>query len=74
MVARHQDDQRLVVDHLVGQVEGRLDAQERDVEPATKERLGEVGRIVAGDRDLNVLQLVAQHMHGPRHPVHLVTG
>jgi hypothetical protein len=34
MVARHQDDQRLVVHHLVAQVEGRLGAQEGHVEPA----------------------------------------
>src|SRR6202023_2368726 len=27
-----------------------------------------------GYRDLEVLQLVAQQMHGPRQPVHLVTG
>ncbi len=31
MVARHQDDQRLVVHHLVAQVEGRLDARCRNV-------------------------------------------
>ena len=74
MVARHQDDQRLVVHHLVAQVEGRLDAQEGQVEPAADERLGEIRRIVARDRDLDVLQFVAQHMHGPRQPVHLVTG
>jgi len=74
MVARHQDDQRLVVHYLVAQVEGRLDAQEGHVEPAAGERLGEVRRIVARDRDLDVFQLVAQQMHGPRQPVHLVTG
>jgi hypothetical protein len=74
MVARHQDDQRLVVHHLVAQVEGRLGAQEGHVEPAVDERLGEIRRIVALDRDLNVLQLVAQQMHRPRQPVHLMTG
>ena len=41
MVARHQDDQRLVVHYLVAQVEGRLDAQEGHVEPAAGERLGD---------------------------------
>jgi len=49
MVTRHQNDQRLVVHHLVAQVEGRLDAQEGHVEPAADERLGEVRRIVARD-------------------------
>jgi len=44
------------------------------IEPAADERLSEVRRIVARDRDLDVLQLVAQHMHGPRQPVYLVTG
>src|ERR1700730_8690899 len=39
MVAWHQDDQRLVVHHLVAQVEGRLRAQGGDVEPAADERL-----------------------------------
>jgi hypothetical protein len=43
-------------------IEGRLDAHERHVEPAADERLGEVRRIVARNRDLDVLQLVAQHM------------
>jgi ABC-type sugar transport system substrate-binding protein len=62
MVARNQDDQRLVVHHFVAQVEVRLDAQEGHVEPTADKRFGEVRRIVAGDRDLNVLQFVAQHM------------
>jgi hypothetical protein len=31
--------------HLVAQVEGRLDAEEGQVEPAADERLGEVRRI-----------------------------
>ena len=74
MVARHQDDQRLVVHHLVAQIEGRLDTQEGHVEPAADQRFGEVRRIVARDRDLDALQLIAQHMHGARQPVHLVTG
>ena len=74
MVARHQDDERLVVHHVVHEVVARLDAQEGHVEPAADERLGEVRRIVAGDRDLDVLQFVAQHMHRPRQPVHLVPG
>jgi hypothetical protein len=38
------------------------------------ERLGEVRRIVAQYRDLDVLQLVAQHLHGPRQPINLETG
>ena len=42
MIARHQDDQRLVVHHLVAQVEGRLDVAFLRVEPAADERLGEV--------------------------------
>src|SRR5260370_15417835 len=63
MVARHQDDQRFVVDHLVAQVERRLDAQESHVEPAADERLGEGRRIVSRYRDLDTLQLVAQHLH-----------
>jgi hypothetical protein len=50
------------------------DAQEGDVEPAADERLGKVRRIVARDRDLDVLQLIVQHMHGPRQPIHLVAG
>jgi hypothetical protein len=33
MVARHQDDRRLVVHHLVAQVVGRLDAQKGRVQP-----------------------------------------
>jgi hypothetical protein len=74
MVARHQDDQGLVVHHPVTQVEGRLDAQERHIKPTADERLGEVRRIVTRDRDLDVLQLVAKHMHGWPQPVHLVTG
>ena len=44
MVARHQDDQRLVLHHLVAQVEGRL-GEEGHVEPAADKRLGEVRRI-----------------------------
>src|ERR1700729_2245693 len=59
MVARHQDDQRLVVHDLVGEVEARLSAQEGHVETGADERLGKVRRIVARDRYLNVLQLVA---------------
>src|ERR1700730_17425543 len=39
----------------VAQVEGRLGAQEGQIQPATDERLGEVRRIVARDRDLDVL-------------------
>ena len=63
-----------LVHHVVLEVVARLDAQEGQVEPAAGERFGEVRRIVAGDRDLDVLQFVAQHMHGPRQPVHLVPG
>jgi hypothetical protein len=74
MVARHQDDERLPVHHVVFEVEARLHAQEGKVEPAAGERFGEIRRIVAGDRDLNVLQFVAQHMYRPRQPVHLVSG
>ena len=55
-------------------VRGQLDMAFLRVEPAADERLGEVRRIVARYRDLDVLQLVAQHMHGPRQPVYLVTG
>ncbi len=74
MVARHQDDQRLVVHDFVAQVEGRLDAKEGHVEPAADERLGEIRRITARDRDLDAVQLIAKHMHRPRQPVHLVPG
>jgi hypothetical protein len=55
---------RLVVHHFVAEVEGWFGAQERHVEPTADERLGEVRRIVAQYRDLDVLQLVAQHLHG----------
>src|ERR1700730_17992618 len=41
---------------------------------AADERLGEVRRILARDRDLDVLQLVAQQMHGPRQPLYPGTG
>ena len=74
MVARHQDDERLPVHHMVPEVIARLHAQEGQVQPAAGERFGEIRRIVAGDRDLDVLQFVAQHMHRPRQPVHLVPG
>ena len=63
-----------MVHHLVTQVKGRLDAQERHIKPTADERLGEVRRIVTRDRDLDVPQLVAKHMHGWPQPVHLVTG
>jgi len=42
------------------QVEGRLDAHKGYVQSAAEERLGEIRRIVARDRDVEVLQLVAQ--------------
>ena len=63
-----------MVHYLVTQVEGGLDPHKGHVESAADERLSEVRRIVARDRDLDVLQLVTQHMHGPRQPVHLMTG
>ncbi len=42
MAARHYDDQRLVIHHLVAQIEAGLYAQEGDIEPAANKRLGEV--------------------------------
>ena len=38
------------------------------------ERFGKVRRIGAGDHDLDIRQLVVQHMHCPRQPVPLVPG
>jgi hypothetical protein len=58
MVARHQDDEGLPVHHVVFEVVARLHAQEGQVQPAAGERFGEIRRIVAGDRDLDVLQFV----------------
>ena len=74
MVAWHQDDERLPVYYVVPEVIARLHAQEGQVQPAAGKRFGEIRRIVAGDRDLDVLQFVAQHVHRPRQPVHLVPG
>jgi hypothetical protein len=74
MVARHQHDERLPVHHAVPEVVGRLHAQESQAQPAAGERFGEIRRVVAGDRDLDVLQFVVQHMHRLRQPVHLVPG
>ena len=54
MVAGHQDDQRLPVDDVVLEVVVGLGAHEGQVEPAAGERFGEVGRVVAGDGDLDV--------------------
>ena len=74
MVVRHEDDERLAIDHLVLEVVAGLDAKEGQIEPAAGECFGEVRRVVAGDRDLDVLQLVVQHLHRGRQPVHLVPG
>ena len=59
MVARHQDNERLPIHNVVSEVMARLHAQEGYVQSAPGERFGEIGRIIAGDRDLDVLQLVA---------------
>ena len=74
MVARHQDDEWLPVHHVVLEVVARLDAQECEVQSAADERFGKVRRVVARDRDLDVLQFVVQHVHRLRQPVHLVAG
>ena len=74
MVARHQHHQRLLRHHPVFQIELRFDAEKSHVEAATDERIGEVGRIVAGDLDLDAVQLVAQNMHCLRKPGHFVPG
>src|SRR5438132_12435692 len=47
MVARHQHHERLLGHHPVFQIEVRFDTEKRHVEPATSERIGEVGGIVA---------------------------
>jgi NAD(P)-dependent dehydrogenase (short-subunit alcohol dehydrogenase family) len=43
---------------VVCEVVARLCAQEGQVQPAAGERVGQIRRVVAGDRDLNVLQFV----------------
>ncbi len=57
---------------MVLEVIAGLDAQKGQIEPAACERLGEVWRVVARDRHLDLLQLVVQHLHHRRQPVHLV--
>jgi len=74
MVVGHQDDERLPVDHVVLEVVARLHAQEGQVKLAAGERFGEIGRIVAGDGDVDVLQFVVQHVHRLRQPIHLLPG
>jgi hypothetical protein len=59
---------------VVFEVIARLDAQEGQVETAVGECNGEVRRVVARDRHLDLLQLVVQQLHRRRQPVHLVPG
>ena len=66
MIARHQHDERLVIHHPVVEVEARLGAQEGEVELAARERIGEIRRIVARHRDVDVRQFVAQQRASPR--------
>jgi hypothetical protein len=74
MVVGHQHDQRLPVDHVVVQVVVRLGAHEGEVEAAAGERFGEIRRIVAGDRDVDVAELVMHQLHRLREPAHLEPG
>lgn len=74
VVGGHQDDERLAVHYVVGEVVARLDAEEGQVQAAAGESFGEIRRVVAGDRDLDAGQLVAQNVHRPGQPVHLVPG
>ena len=74
MVARHQHHERFPGHHPVFQIEVRLDTEKGDVEPATNERIGEVRGITTGDLDLDVVQLIAQDLHGLRQPIHFVPG
>ena len=64
----------LPVNHDVLEVVARLDAQEGQVQPAAGQRAGEVGGVVADDRDLDVREFVPQHPHCRRQPIHLVPG
>jgi hypothetical protein len=74
MVARHQDDERLPVHDVVPEIVARLHPHEGHVQPAARERFGEIRRIVTGDLDLDVRHFIAQHMHRLRQPVNLVPG
>ena len=74
MVSRHQDDEMFAIHHLVSKVVARLRAHEGQVHPAAGECFGKVWRIVAGDHDVDVRQLVAQHLGRPWQPVHFEPG
>ena len=63
MVLGHEDDERLTFHHTVFEVVIRFRAQEGDVHPTAEERLGQVRRIVTGNRDLDICQLIPQHVH-----------
>ena len=52
----------------------RFGTHEGQVELPPQQSLREVGRILAGDRDLDIRQLVAKDAHDLRQPIHLLSG
>ena len=58
MVARHQDDERLTVHHVVSEVVARLHAQEGDIQPAARECFGEI--FIGGANKAHVLRGVTE--------------
>ncbi len=74
MIARQNRNQRLLGDQLVREARLLLAAHKRDVELPALERVGEHGRMVARDPDLDVEQLVAQKARGEGQPFDFLPG
>ena len=68
----HQD--RLVGDDLVGDVRLGLEAAEAEVDLAPLDGLADVRGEVAGNAEVDVLQLVAQHLGDIGQPLNLLAG
>ena len=75
VVARQDDDQRLLCDQPVNQIGRlRLRPHEGDVELAPHQGLSKFRRILAGDGDLHIGQFVAKDAHGLGQPIHFLSG
>lgn len=75
MIAGQDQDQGLAHGELVFKVwHARFGAQEGDVELPPHQGIGEPGRIIARDGDIDVGQFTPQDGHGFRQPIHLLSG